>query len=85
MKTMLMQIFGGMLAVAVYLAVQALVSEPVKVDKPDPVLACMPSDLGEKSVLWLEPDSNGGLALNCEKHAALGYAMAQIPVPVSKD
>jgi hypothetical protein len=83
MKTMLMNICGGLLAVVLFHGVQAMVSDPVKVDKPDPVVACLPSDLGEKSVLWLEPDSNGGLALNCEKHAVLGYAMAQ--VPVSKD
>jgi hypothetical protein len=83
--TMLMNIVGAAIGCLIYFTVGAVVSKPVPDASTASVMECLPSDQGEEVRLWLEDDGHGGLKLNCEKHALLGFAMAQIPVPVSKD
>lgn len=87
MKPLKYRLQGAGLAVVIcigLLAAQAVVSDPVP---PKPQLdlckAVMPSDQGEKVVLWLDANRDGGLSLNWEKHQVLGYGMAS--VPISKD
>lgn len=83
MRAHLIAAFYALVWVAAFFGIQALVSDQVQIDKQDVVASCLPSDQGEKAVLWLDVNSMGGLSLNCEKHVVLAYGMAS--VPVSKD
>ena len=83
MRQHLIAAFYALVWVVAFFGLQALVTEPAQIDKDDIVAGCMPVDQGEKSLLWLESNSAGGLSLNCEKHVVLAYGMAS--VPVSKD
>jgi len=82
MKQHLISAFYALVWVLAISGVHTLVSDPVQVDKADVVAGCMPSDEGEKAILWLESE-HGGLQLHCEKHQVLSYGMAQVPVSVN--
>lgn len=81
MRNALKSIFWSLVGCGIFFAVQAAVSDKVDVDQPES-FSCLPSDEGEKTVLWLERDAFGGLQLRCEKHQVLGYGMASVPVSV---
>lgn len=66
---------------ALMLAAQAVVSD----DQPKPKMPkgfcenMLPADWGQKTVLWIEPNKEGGMVLNYEKHQVVGYGMASVP------
>jgi len=74
---------GAFLGVALYYLVLALVNDEPEQKKATLPEQYLPSDVGEKSILWLEPNADGVLTLQWEKHAILGYGMAQVPVSVN--
>lgn len=61
---------------------QALLSNAPTATNTDPsaIARMLPDDLGQKSVIWLEPNKDGGLTMNYEKHQVVSYGMASVPV-----
>jgi len=80
MRQQVISAFYALVWVTAFFGLQSLVADPIQIDKDDVVAGCLPSDQGEKAVLWLETNSMGGLSLNCEKHVVLAYGMASVPV-----
>lgn len=69
---------------ALLLGAQALLSDAPTAPAVEPsvIARMLPDDLGQKSVIWLEPNKDGGLTLNYEKHQVISYGMASVPVSV---
>jgi len=82
-KDILKSTIGAFLGYALFYLVLALVHDEPEQQKSALAEQFLPSDVGEKSVLWLEPNADGVLTLQWEKHALLGYGMAQVPVSVN--
>lgn len=89
---MLKSVIGAFLGVALFYGVLCLVSDDPAQRKAELAPRYLPDDIGVKTVLWLEPNADGVLTLQWEKHADAGYGMAHVPsefgqmiIPVSVD
>jgi hypothetical protein len=81
--TWLARIFWSIVGALLLAVCQTLTYEPPAPEIVMPDEKYLPGDLGEKSVLWLEPSGEDGhLQLKWEKHAVLDFGQAQVPVSV---
>lgn len=89
---MLKQVIYAFIATGLFYLVLCFTHNDPQDSKAELAPQYLPSDIGEKTVLWLEPNADGVLTLQWEKHVDAGYGMAQrttstgrIAVPVNVD
>jgi len=85
--------FCGVALTGLIVAAQVVTTDnPPKAKMTNEVCSMVMPDVGERVILWLRPNGEGGLSLDWERHQVVGWGMVEVPpqtgavnVPLSKD